>query len=177
MVSQGCVMSTSSSQYPPTWARRRKKKSWVRRLTCGLNMCPMGPRQKRMVLPRMSALAEVLWSSAQARSLGDFVTRLETFIPFLEEHDYQVANSHYKPEIILSCRPMEYLKWVWILIMGLFTTAWMDRYLTCNHRSMNSHCFGAQYDNPRAYLSCTAEAVVRGQFTQCKQAQGTRPRC
>ena len=60
---------------------------------------PDGPAAERMVLPRMSALAEVLWSSAQARSLGDFVTRLETFIPFLEEHDYQVANSHYKPEI------------------------------------------------------------------------------
>lgn len=58
-----------------------------------------GDAVERMILPRMSALAEVLWSPLQGRSMGDFVTRLETFIAFLEQYNYQVALSHYKPEI------------------------------------------------------------------------------
>lgn len=53
----------------------------------------------RMVLPRMSALAEVLWSPKGQRSLDEFVARLGEFIPFLESQDYQVARSHLKPEL------------------------------------------------------------------------------
>ncbi len=54
---------------------------------------------ERQVLPRMSALAEVLWSPPTARDFGDFAARLETFVPFLEERGYAVSTAHFKPEI------------------------------------------------------------------------------
>ncbi|MGI9288416.1 MAG: beta-N-acetylhexosaminidase [Pseudomonadales bacterium] len=58
-----------------------------------------GESVERMVLPRMTALAEVLWSPPEGRSLDDFVRRIETYIPFLEDLGYRVSDSHYKPEV------------------------------------------------------------------------------
>ncbi len=54
---------------------------------------------ERQVLPRMSALAEVLWSPPETRDFGDFVVRLETFVPYLKERGYTVSDAHMKPEI------------------------------------------------------------------------------
>jgi hexosaminidase len=54
---------------------------------------------ERQVLPRMSALAEVLWSPRAERDYGDFTARLTTFIPFLRARGYTVSDAHLKPEI------------------------------------------------------------------------------
>jgi hexosaminidase len=54
---------------------------------------------ERQVLPRMSALAEVLWSPPGARDYEAFVARLDTFVPYLEARGYTVSDAHLKPEI------------------------------------------------------------------------------
>ncbi|HEX5786562.1 MAG TPA: family 20 glycosylhydrolase, partial [Woeseiaceae bacterium] len=59
---------------------------------------------ERQVLPRMSALAEALWSPPAARDFPGFVRRLETFVPFLEARGYTVSAAHRKPEIEVSKR-------------------------------------------------------------------------
>ncbi len=58
-----------------------------------------GDAVEYMLLPRMSALAEVLWTQPEQQSVDGFIDRLETFGPFLKSLGYRVANSHYKPEI------------------------------------------------------------------------------
>ena len=58
-----------------------------------------GDAVEYMLLPRMSALAEVLWTQPERQSVDGFVDRLETFGPFLTSLGYRVADSHYKPEI------------------------------------------------------------------------------
>ncbi len=54
---------------------------------------------ERQVLPRMSALAEVLWSPSEVRDFEAFVARLDTFVPYLETRGYTVSDAHLKPEI------------------------------------------------------------------------------
>lgn len=54
---------------------------------------------ERMVLPRMSALAEVLWTDKSRQSWGDFCRRLPAFESRLRGLGYEVANSHYKPHL------------------------------------------------------------------------------
>lgn len=55
---------------------------------------------ERMVLPRMSALAEVLWTSKLNQSWSDFCRRLPGFEGLLHRLDYVTANSHYKPHLV-----------------------------------------------------------------------------
>ncbi|MCP3672918.1 MAG: family 20 glycosylhydrolase, partial [Gammaproteobacteria bacterium] len=52
-----------------------------------------------MVLPRMCALAEVLWSEEHNRDFDSFLERLETFTYHLRMLDYVTSDSHYKPEL------------------------------------------------------------------------------
>jgi hexosaminidase len=54
---------------------------------------------ERMVLPRMSALAEVLWTPQEARDFDDFAVRLAGFERFLEAQGYRPADAHYKPHL------------------------------------------------------------------------------
>lgn len=54
---------------------------------------------ERMVLPRMSALAEALWSDPAKKSWKDFRARLPVFEHFLKASGYKPSNSHHKPHI------------------------------------------------------------------------------
>jgi hexosaminidase len=49
---------------------------------------------ERQVLPRLSALAEVLWSPAGGRVYEAFVSRLDTFVRYLEARGYSVSDAH-----------------------------------------------------------------------------------
>lgn len=55
---------------------------------------------ERMVLPRMSALAEVLWSAESQQDFASFSDRLPAFESLLVELGYQPARSHYKPHLV-----------------------------------------------------------------------------
>ena len=57
---------------------------------------------ERMILPRMSALAEVLWTPQAQRNFEDFVRRLPAFEAFLLAAGYAPADAHYKPHIAAS---------------------------------------------------------------------------
>ncbi|MEP5568660.1 MAG: family 20 glycosylhydrolase [Halioglobus sp.] len=52
-----------------------------------------------MVLPRMSALAEVLWTPSEQQDFDDFSRRLPALESLLIDLGYSPANSHYKPHI------------------------------------------------------------------------------
>ena len=54
---------------------------------------------ERMVLPRMSALAEVLWTPVEQQDFADFGRRLPALESLLIGLGYSPANSHYKPHI------------------------------------------------------------------------------
>lgn len=54
---------------------------------------------ERMVLPRMSALAEVLWTPQSRRSWPDFLIRLSSLEEYLARKQYTFSNSHLKPYI------------------------------------------------------------------------------
>ncbi len=49
---------------------------------------PTGKMVEYRVLPRMTALSEVLWSPKEARDEADFLTRLEPFLSWLKLKDY-----------------------------------------------------------------------------------------
>lgn len=57
---------------------------------------------ERMVLPRMSALAEVLWTPVEKRNFEAFAQRLPALEAQLRALGYEVADSHYKPHIKAS---------------------------------------------------------------------------
>ena len=59
-------------------------------------------RADEMILPRMLALSEVLWSRPGAVGWSSFKARLPTHEQLLESHGYTVATSHYKPHISAS---------------------------------------------------------------------------
>lgn len=59
---------------------------------------------ERMILPRMSALAEKLWSGTERSSWPDFSRRLAPLESFLKALGYCVADSHYKPHIVAERR-------------------------------------------------------------------------
>ena len=59
---------------------------------------------ERMILPRMSGLAEKLWSDPLSCSWPDFSDRLVPFESFLKTLGYSVADSHYKPHIVAERR-------------------------------------------------------------------------
>lgn len=53
-----------------------------------------------MVLPRMAALAEVLWREPQVRDPRDFLSRLSHEIPKLKKAGYHPSFSHYQVNLI-----------------------------------------------------------------------------
>ena len=57
---------------------------------------------ERMILPRMSALAEVLWTAPEKHSFADFALRLPDMERLLDTLGYTVADSHYKPHIVVK---------------------------------------------------------------------------
>lgn len=59
---------------------------------------------ERMILPRMSALAEKLWSGNERSSWPDFSERLPALESFLKALGYCVSDSHYKPHILAERR-------------------------------------------------------------------------
>ena len=59
---------------------------------------------ERMVLPRMSALAEVLWTPPARQRFEDFAARLPAFEKWLRALGYRPADSHYKPHIEAEAR-------------------------------------------------------------------------
>ena len=59
-------------------------------------------RADEMVLPRMLALSETLWSPLEARDWTSFKTRLPTHDRLLRRNGYAVATSHFKPHISAS---------------------------------------------------------------------------
>ena len=52
-----------------------------------------------MILPRMSALAEVLWTPAEQQNFDDFARRLPALESLLIDLGYSPSVSHYKPHI------------------------------------------------------------------------------
>ncbi len=56
---------------------------------------------ERALLPRLSALAEVLWTPRASQSYPDFTTRLPAHEALLTRLGYTVADSHYKPHVTL----------------------------------------------------------------------------
>ena len=50
-----------------------------------------------MVLPRMLALAEVVWTDKDKKSEGDFFKRLDYHLNLLEKKGYSVSRSFYQP--------------------------------------------------------------------------------
>jgi hexosaminidase len=54
---------------------------------------------ERMVLPRMSALAEVLWSPKRLQDWQSFCHRLPSLEQWLNQLGYIVADSQYKPHV------------------------------------------------------------------------------
>lgn len=60
---------------------------------------PDAATAERMILPRMSALAEVLWTPQDRRTFDDFSSRLPGFEKFLLASGYRPSDAHYKPHL------------------------------------------------------------------------------
>ncbi len=58
-----------------------------------------GSAAEYMILPRMCALAEVLWCEEHQRDYDSFLERLEIFTSHLRMLGYVCSNSQYKPEL------------------------------------------------------------------------------
>jgi len=52
-----------------------------------------------MLLPRMCALAEVLWGKNPDATFDNFLLRLGNFIPYVKTLGFNVSDCHYKPEL------------------------------------------------------------------------------
>ena len=77
---------------------------------------PTGKLVEYRVLPRMTALSEVLWSPKEARNETDFVNRLEPFLEWLTDRNYNfhipTAQGIFNEMIFMDSTKVE-LKNVW----------------------------------------------------------------
>ncbi len=62
-----------------------------------------------MTLPRLSALAEVLWSTQSNKDYSSFLQRLDTFNLYVKKLGYEVSGSNYKPEIEVRLQSGQFL--------------------------------------------------------------------